>query len=283
MVPKRVEDRLVRAVAKFKTVLQIAKDRDVNEADTVSVIMDMLAEVFGYDKYLEVTREFAIRGTFCDLAIKMDGKVEFLIEAKAIGLELKDNHLRQAIDYGANNGVSWIVLTNGIVWKAYKIRFEKPINYDLVCEFNFADMNPKDEEQLEKLFIMCKEGLSKDAREEYLEKVQVVNRFMIGGIILGDEVVSTIRRELRKVSDGILVTPEEILKVLTAEVLKRDVLDGDDASKAQARIRRFYGKAARKAKGEESAPALSDTQKAKEDVSFSDKLLKQDESKSGDN
>ena len=94
MVPKRVEDRLVRAVAKFKTVLQIAKDRDVNEADTVSVIMDMLAEVFGYDKYLEVTREFAIRGTFCDLAIKMDGKVEFLIEAKAIGLELKDNHLR---------------------------------------------------------------------------------------------------------------------------------------------------------------------------------------------
>ncbi len=39
-------------------------------------------------------QEFAIRGTFCDLAIKMDGKVEFLIEAKAIGRELKDNHLR---------------------------------------------------------------------------------------------------------------------------------------------------------------------------------------------
>ena len=272
MVPKRVADRLVRAVAKVKTVLQIAKDRDVNEADTVSVIMDMLAEVFGYDKYLEVTREFAIRGTFCDLAIKMDGKVEFLIEAKAIGLELKDNHLRQAIDYGANNGVSWIVLTNGIVWKAYKIRFEKPINYDLVCEFNFADMNPRDEEQLEKLFIMCNEGLSKDAREEYLEKVQVVNRFMIGGIILGDEVVNVIRRELRKVSDGILVTPEEIQKVLTTEVLKRDVLEGEDASKAQARIRRFYNKTAKKTKDEQSTPAPSDTRKTKEDVSVSDRL-----------
>ena len=283
MVPKRVADRLVRAVSKFKTVLQIAKDRDVNEADTVSVIMDMLAEVFGYDKYLEVTREFAIRGTFCDLAIKMDGKVEFLIEAKAIGLELKDNHLRQAIDYGANNGVSWIVLTNGIVWKAYKIRFEKPINYDLVCEFNFADLNTKDDEQLEKLFIMCKEGLAKDAREEYLEKVQVVNRFVLGGIILGEEVVNVIRRELRKLSDGILVSPEEITKVLAAEVIKRDVLEGEDAVKAQSRIRRFYGKTARKAKGEESAPALSDTQKTKEDVSFSDKLLKQDESKGGDN
>ena len=279
MVPKRVADRLIRAVAKFKTVLQIAKDRDVNEADTVSVIMDMLAEVFGYDKYLEVTREFAIRGTFCDLAIKMESKVEFLIEAKAIGLELKDNHLRQAIDYGANNGVSWIVLTNGLVWKAYKIRFEKPINYDLVCEFNFADMNPKDEEQLEKLFIICKEGLSKDAREEYLEKVQVVNRFVLGGILLGEEVVNVIRRELRKLSDGILVSPEEITKVLAAEVIKRDVLEGEDASKAQARIRRFYGKTARKAKDAEATDKPADPPKAKEEVSFSDSLLKQDEAK----
>lgn len=283
MVPKRVADRLVPAVAKFKTVLQIAKDRDVNEADTVSVIIDMLAEIFGYDKYLEVTREFAIRGTFCDLAIKMDSKVEFLIEAKAIGLELKDNHLRQAIDYGANNGVSWIVLTNGIIWRAYKIRFEKPINYDLVCEFNFADLNPKDDEQLEKLFIICKEGLSKDAREEYLEKVQVVNRFIIGGIICGDEVVNVIRRELRKVSDGILVTPDEILKVLTTEVLKRDVLEGEDASKAQARIRRFYSKTARKAKDAGSASAPPDTQGVKENVSFSDQLLEQEGQKTDGN
>jgi hypothetical protein len=102
MMPKRVSERLVRTMGKFKQVLQIAKDRDVNEADTVSIIKDMLAEVFGYDKYLDVTSEFAVRATFCDLAIKIENKVEFLIEAKAIGLELKDGHLRQAIDYGAN-------------------------------------------------------------------------------------------------------------------------------------------------------------------------------------
>ena len=115
MMPKRVSDRLVRGIAKFQQVLQIAKDRDVNEADTVSIIKDMLADVFGYDKYLDVTSEFAIRGTFCDLAIKVENKVEFLIEVKAIGLELKEGHLRQAIEYGANNGVPWVLLTNGMV------------------------------------------------------------------------------------------------------------------------------------------------------------------------
>ena len=235
MMPKRVSERLVRAIAKYQQVLQIAKDRDVNESDTVSIIKDMLADVFGYDKYLDVTSEFAIRGTFCDLAIKIENKVEFLIEAKAIGLELKEGHLRQAIEYGANNGVPWVLLTNGIVWRVYKIRFEQPINYDLVCEFCFAELDTKNEEHQEKLFIVCKEGLVKAAREEFHEKILTVNRFVLGALILGDEVVGVIRRELRKLSDGVLVTSEEITLVLANEVLKRDVLEGDEASKAQAR------------------------------------------------
>jgi predicted type IV restriction endonuclease len=278
MVPKRVSDRLTRSATKFKTVLKVAKDRDVNESDTVSIITDMLAEIFGYDKYLEVTREFAIRGTFCDLAIKIDGTVEFLIEAKAIGLDLKDNHLNQAVNYGANNGIPWVILTNGINWRAYKIRFEKPINYDLVCEFNFADLNPKDDEHLEKLFIICKEGLAKDAREEYLEKIEIVNRFILGAIVLGDEVINIIRRELRKLSDGILVSPEEIKKVLATEIIKRDVIEGEDATKAQSRIKRYQNKTARKSK-EGSANGAAGDSKPQETPpeSFSDSLLKQDE------
>jgi len=247
-IPKRVTDRLARSVEKFQQVLKVAKDRDVNESDTVSIIKDMLSEVFGYDKYLDVTSEFAVRGTYCDLAIKIDNKIEFLIEVKAIGLDLKDSHLRQALDYGANLGIQWIILTNGIVWQIYKIRFEQPINCDLICSFNIAELDPKNEEHQEKLFLVCKEGLSKDAREEYHEKILTLNRFVLGALILGDEVINVLRRELRKISDGILAAPEEIIKVLTNEVLKRDVLEGDEAIKAQNRVRKFYGKAARKPK-----------------------------------
>jgi predicted type IV restriction endonuclease len=261
MVPKRVADRLARSVGRFQQVLQLARDRDVNEADTVSIIKDMLAEVFGYDKYMEVTSEFAVRGTFCDLAIKVENKVEYLIEAKAIGLALKDSHLRQAIEYGANNGIQWVMLTNGVMWQLYKIRFEKPINCDLVCSINFLEIDPKNEEQLNRLYLLCKEGLSKDAREQFHEKLLVVNRFMLGALILGDEVLAAIRRELRKLSDGLLVDAEEISHVLTNEVLKRDVLEGEEAGKAQGRVRRFYGKVTRRPretteeKGQESAPA----------------------------
>jgi hypothetical protein len=81
---------------------------------------------------------------------------------------------------------------------------------------------------------------------EYAEKTLVVNRFTLGALIMSDEVLGSIRRELRKISDGVMVSTEEISKVLAGEVIKRDVLDGEDAIKAQTKIRKFYGKTARK-------------------------------------
>ena len=241
-IPKNVSERLIRTVSKFQKVLKIAKDRDVNESDTVSIISDMLAEVFGFDKYLELTSEFSIRGTYCDLAIKFDNKTQFLIEVKAIGIDLKTSHLRQAIDYGANQGIQWIILTNGCVWEIYKIRFEKPINYDLVCSFDFMELNPKKEEDQEKLFLICKQGIKKDARESFYEKVQSFNRFVVGALILNEEILNDIRRELRKLSPGIKVDIPEIEQILRNEVLKRDVIEGDEAANSQAQVKRFYKK-----------------------------------------
>jgi predicted type IV restriction endonuclease len=253
--PKRVADRIERSIAKFQPVLRDARDRDVNESDTSGIIIDMLAELFGYEKYQEVTSELAIRGTFCDLAIRVDNKIEFLIEVKAIGTTLKESHLRQVRDYGANNGVPWVILTNGMMWRVFKIRFEQPISYDLVCDLDFSSMEGKLEGDQEKVFIICKEGISKDAREQFYEKTRSLNRFVLGALVLSDEVVSVIRRELKKVSDGFLVAPEDIKQVLENEVLKRDVIDGDEAQKAQSRVKRFYRKAL-KENAEGSAPEI---------------------------
>jgi hypothetical protein len=277
--PKRVVDRIVKSASKFQKILQDAKNRDVGESDTVSIVKDMLDEIFGYDKYQEITSEFAIRGTYCDLAIKIENKIEFLIEVKAIGKELKESHLRQAINYGANNGIQWIILTNGICWQVYRIRFEKPINYDLDCAIDFIQIDGNSEEDLEKIFIICKEGINKDAREDLHEKIQCLNRFILGALILSsDEVISIIRRELKKVTDGIRVEPEEIIKVLENEVLKRDVIEGEDAQKAQNRVKRFYTKLAKQT-SEESIPVVanSSTGETKAEQSTSNGQL-QDES-----
>lgn len=241
-IPKKVLERIIKTVPKFQKVLQVAKDRDVNESDTVSILNDILGEVFGYDKYIEVTSEFAVRSTYCDLALKVNDKVCFLIEAKAIGIDLKEAHMRQAIDYGANRGIQWVILTNGIDWRIYYIRFEQPINFDLVCSFNFLSLNPRDEKDQSCLFILSKEGLSKSAREDFFEKIQSVNRYIIGSLILSEPVLSVLRRELKKISDGVRVDESEIHKIVHSEVLKREVVEGEEADAAKAKVHKFYRK-----------------------------------------
>jgi len=241
-IPKKIAERFIKTVPKYQKVLKIARDRDVNEADTVAILNDIFSDVLGYDKYLEVTSELAIRGTYCDLAIRVEDKVQFLVEAKAIGIELKDTHMKQACDYGANHGVEWVVLTNGVEWKIYRIKFEKPINYDLVCFFDFIALNPRNVKNQDLLFLIAKEGLRKNAREDFYEKIQSFNRYVIGNLILTDSVLSVLRRELRKLSDGMKIELDEIKQMVQSEVLKRDVVEGEEAETTQSQLNKFYRK-----------------------------------------
>jgi len=245
-IPKKVAERIAKGVGKYQKILRTAKDRDVNESDTVTIIADMLAEIFGFDKYTEITTEQAIRGTYCDLAVKLGGKIKYLIEVKAIGLNLKENHLRQAIGYGANHGIPWVVLTNGIEWQIHKIKFERPIFCDLVCALDLTMINPRKQEDQDKVFLLCKEGIAKAAIEEFHDHVQSVNRFIIGAIALSKPVLSLIRRELRKISPDVKATEEEIERILSSEVLKRDVVEGKSAEKALKRIKKVLRQKVRK-------------------------------------
>jgi hypothetical protein len=272
-IARKVQERFLKTIPRFQKVLQIAKDRDVNESDTVSVLNDIFGEVLGYDKYLEVTSEFAVRGTYCDLAIKIEDKVQFLIEAKAIGIDLKENHIRQAIDYGANHGVQWVVLTNGIDWRIYRIKFEKPIDKDLVCSFNFLSLNPKDERDLEYLYILSKEGLVKDARDDFYDKVQSINRYIIGNLILSDPVISLIRKELKRLSEGIKVEVDEIESIVRSEVLKREVVEGDEALAAKSRVNKFYKKCSPRPK--KDAVVHQETNSLTKIESVTEKLLRE--------
>src|SRR4051812_38660891 len=166
-LPKKAAERIANGLKRFQPILAAAKTRDVNESDTVVIVTDLLQDVFGYDKYTEITSEHSIRGTFCDLAIKLDGGLQFLLEVKAIGIELKDQFIKQAVDYAANQGADWVVLTSGLKWRVYKVAFTKPIEHELVVELNLADMNHRNEEHLELLWMISKEGWQKSGLGEY--------------------------------------------------------------------------------------------------------------------
>lgn len=246
-IPKKVAERLVTGIKRFQPILTAAKARDVGEADTVTIIKDMLSDLFGYDKYSELTSEFAIRGTYCDLATKIDGVLQTLIEVKAIGLELKDQHVKQAVDYAANQGVDWVLLTNGMCWRVYHLTFAKPIVHELVVDIDFSTLNPRSENDLELLYLWCKEGWQRSALGEYNTQKQALSRFFIGAMLQTDPVLEVIRRELRRISPDVRIDIEQIKSVLLSEVIKREVIEGDKADEARKKIARAASKALRAA------------------------------------
>src|SRR5436189_5633277 len=92
-------------------------------------------------------------GTYCDLAIKLEGKLTTLSEVKAVGIDLKDQHVKRAVDYAANQGVDWVLLTNGIRWCVYNVRFTKPIQHELVVDIDFSKRSARSERDLEHLYL----------------------------------------------------------------------------------------------------------------------------------
>lgn len=245
-VPKRVVERIAGCLKTFQGVLQQQRDRDVSEADTVTIVKDVLHGVFGYDKYAELTSEHSIRGTYCDLAVKIEAKLAFLIEVKAIGHDLKDNHIKQAVDYAANQGCEWVVLTNGIEWRLYQVVFKKPIDKQEIACFNLIEMSAKNAADLDKLYLLTREGFAKNALAEFRDRKDATSRFMLAAIMLYSESVqSAVRREIRRVSE-ILVEPEVIDKMLRDEVIKRETIEGEQADAACRRVQRSADKSIRK-------------------------------------
>ena len=188
-IPKRVEQRIREATNRFRSILQAAKARDVNEADTVTIVKGILADVFGWDPFFDVTSEYQIRGTYVDLAVQTDERIAFLIEVKAIGSDLRDNHLRQAINYASNHGVEWVVLTNAAVWQVYRVNFGKPITHDLVFDLDFITGDPKDSSFREKVFLLTKEGMTKSAIAQFHEEQLAMSRFNVAAVIRHEAVL----------------------------------------------------------------------------------------------
>ncbi|HUY36767.1 MAG TPA: hypothetical protein VMV69_28800 [Pirellulales bacterium] len=61
-IPKKVRDRIVVGVKKYQPIIQEKKAKDVHEADTSTLVTEMLKEIFGYDILNDVFKEHEIKG-----------------------------------------------------------------------------------------------------------------------------------------------------------------------------------------------------------------------------
>ena len=257
-IPKRAVERVTAGLKKYQAVLTDAKNRDINERDTVIIIVDMVADLLGYKKFTEITTEFPDHaGGYIDLAVKVDKEIRFLIEAKAINVELKDSHVRQGVSYGASLGTEWVILTNGVHWRIYKIHFGQPIEQTLVRELDLLAVTPRDDKLLECFGSISREGFTKSSMTAFFQQQQAMGKFSVAALLLSETVISAARRELHRLYPSVKVEPEVLRSVIENDVFKREVVDGDEARLAQGAIKKA-AKAVAKAKATAESKPVPD-------------------------
>lgn len=149
------------------------------------------------------------------------------------------------MDYAANKGVDWVVLTNGTNWRIYKVTFGKPIDSELVCEIDFLTIDPKNRDHLEQLYTLTKEGWQKKVLTDLHEQRQALSKFVIAAVVMGEPVLDVMRRELKRLCPDVKLQNEQILSVLLLEVLKREVVEGEKADEAKKKISKASNRALR--------------------------------------
>lgn len=267
-VSAKVESRIAAQLKRYQPILEQAKQRDISESDTCIIICDLLSDVLGYKKFDHITTEHNIRGSFVDLVVQTDGTIRFLIEVKAIGIPLKDQHVKQVVDYAANQGTEWVILTNGAVWRVYKIQFSQPIEKNLICEFDLLSSGPKSPEVIECFGNLSREEFSKETMTEFFNQKEITSKFAIASVLLTEGMIEALRKEIRRLS-GIRVDPEYLLETLSDEVIKRELIDSEEGKTAQATVKRYLRAQAREKNRASADNEKSDSSAASPTVALS--------------
>lgn len=221
-----MDKSLKKQLQQYIQVFADGRDRNANEADTVMYITRFLTDILGYDLFKDITKEFQIRERYCDVAVKTNGQVQFLIEVKSMALALSDRHIEQAENYASRSGIQWVILTNGLTWRLYHLTFESTgIEHDLAFECALGP-NIDLEETWGCLSLLSKEAVVKGRLEDYWDHKKALSSSSLLRALFTEEVLNSLRRELKRKAT-VRVEMEDIAtalrRLLNPEVLTEDI------------------------------------------------------------
>ncbi len=225
MPPKYIDDarsRIQSNLKKFGPILNHAKSKSLNEADTRDIVKAMIHELLGFDPFFEVTGEFSVKGQYADFAVKIGEEIRFFVEVKSIEAKLDEKHLYQVIGYAANHGVEWAVLTNGARWQVYRLFAGESKKTQLVLDFEVG-VTPSGE--IADCFLKCcKEGFRQDLLSSHWSSIQAFNPLRVATILTDPSVLTCVRKELKKQS-GMNFDEEAIADLILNRVIRGDLAD----------------------------------------------------------
>lgn len=190
----------------------LTKKENLNADESTARLMvnSFLNHVMGYVLIDEIKTEHMIRGTYVDYVIQINKKIQFVIEAKATSIDLNDRHLKQAVDYAANEGVDWVILTNGRYVELHRVIFEKPIRSQKIFSYDLSNLATI-RTAARHIVYLTKRAVIKGELEAYWKRFDALTDENMRKAIKSPEVIKALRLQIKKKS-GISFSDSEVAK-----------------------------------------------------------------------
>lgn len=219
MLTSAKKSKLIASLKTYKKKFLDLKLAELDESGTRLMINHFLADVLGFQPIEEIKTEYMIKGTYADYVVQIGGTRHFLVEVKALSFDLSEKHLRQTINYGANEGIEWALLTNGRNFDFYKIIFDKPIDSRKLFSINLSDTTTL-KAAAEQLQYLHREAVVKKSLKLLWNKCEALYPENVAGIIYSKEVVNVVRR-LIKGKYGEKFSADDVLESLQRIVCEK--------------------------------------------------------------
>jgi len=242
-----IEKAVLNNLRRFATAFREARERGANESDTVMYLIKFCEDVLGYDSLKgEISKELAIKDRYCDVALKVDGAVRVIVEAKAAGSALHDKHIEQAENYASRAGINWVVLTNTIDWRLYHLTFAEGegITHELAFEVDLLKQLDADPEAAwSRLSLLTRESVHDDGLGEFWSRKKALSPASIVRALFTQDVLLVLRRELNRDAPARLDLDDVFAAI--RDVLSKDALiAAGDLGIRKSRKRRKYARRA---------------------------------------
>jgi len=139
-----------------------------NEAHTCIVVINPLIYASGYTSLDVLPSGTDAAGSKPDYTVMPYTEYKWYIEAKDWSVQLKPDHVTQALNYANQNGKKWVVLTNGEEWRLYDNSIMGESKDKEVCTARLD--NP--DELAELLTALSKDSVESGGLEEFAKRAR---------------------------------------------------------------------------------------------------------------
>lgn len=200
MATERQLKQLEEKLKEYKKKYLRKEFAEVNEPATRIMINYLLTDILGYKELEEVKTEYRIRSEYADYVIQVKRKKHFVVEVKSIDIDLDEHHLRQSLSYAANEGIDWIVLTNGREIRLYRVNFTKPIRTTLIYTLNLMDYDDF-KKAPSQLWYLTKSAIERGDLEKFWKQADALRLEHIAKVLYCEDIVRRLRTELKHETD----------------------------------------------------------------------------------